>query len=93
MTKVTLTKPLAWGNETITEIALRRPTAGNLRGIKLTAISELDVTTIITLVPRLSLTPLAPDALNALDPADLLSLCVAVAGFFEASSTPSPTTP
>ncbi|SBV94102.1 hypothetical protein KL86APRO_10469 [uncultured Alphaproteobacteria bacterium] len=93
MTKITLSKPLPWGNEEISEIVLRRPTAGDLRGIKLTGIAEMDVNTVMVLLPRISVTPLAKSVLNELDPADVVEVCSALSVFFEASPNASPKTP
>lgn len=90
MTITKLTKPLIFGETTITELSLRRPTAGDLRGIKMQAIGELEVDTILKLAQRLSTTPLAPTTLDDLDSADLLALGAEIAGFFSASPTPSP---
>lgn len=92
MKTITLSKPLTFGEETIGELTLRRPTAGDLRGIKLQGISDMDVNTVLTLLPRICTVPLAPATLHSLDPADLVAVCEAIAGFFVASSSPSPTT-
>lgn len=92
MKKIPLTKPIARGEEKITEIVLRDfDGAGDLRGIKLQAVHEMDVDTILVLVKRLSLTPLAPDELNRISAPDLLSITGAISDFFSASDTPSPT--
>lgn len=92
MKTLTLSKPLTSGTDTVKELTLRRPTAGDLRGIKLQGIADMDVNTVLTLLPRLCTTPLAPSAVNDLDPADMMAVCEVLAGFFVASSTPSPTT-
>lgn len=93
MKTIPLSKPLIWGEQKITELILRRPTAGDLRGIKLQGISDMDVNTIMVVLPRISTTPLAPGVVNDLDPADLLSVCEAISGFFSAQVSPSPKTP
>lgn len=90
MSHIKLIKPLTFGETTIPELVLRRPTAGDLRGIKMQAIGELEVDTILKMAQRLSTTPLAPTTLDDLDPADLLVLGAEIAGFFSASPTLSP---
>ncbi|HVI51513.1 MAG TPA: phage tail assembly protein [Candidatus Sulfotelmatobacter sp.] len=89
---ITLIKPLKFGEDIIAELPLRRPMAGDLRGIKLAAIQELDVTTILSLVQRLSTVPLAPDTLTTMDPVDIVQACEVISGFFVPARTPSPTT-
>lgn len=95
-TTVTLGTPIAYGDKTLSEIRLRRPKGGDLRGIKLSRLEEVDVDTILTLVPRIAITPVSPAQLAELDPADLVELAAAVVGFFApatAPASPSPTTP
>jgi hypothetical protein len=95
-TTVTLGTPIPYGDKTLAEITLRRPKAGDLRGIKLARLEEVDIDTITTLVPRIAITPVSPAQLAELDPADLVELAAAVVGFFApatAPASPSPTTP
>lgn len=98
-TSVTLGTPIPYGQDkTLAEITLRRPKAGDLRGIKLARLEEVDIDTITTLVPRIAITPVSPAQLAELDPADLVELAAAVVGFFApapatAPASPSPTTP
>ncbi|KFA28137.1 tail protein, partial [Xanthomonas vasicola pv. vasculorum NCPPB 1326] len=42
------------GEQTITQINVRKPGAGELRGLKLTDVLQLDVTALATLLPRIS---------------------------------------
>ncbi len=93
MKTIPLSKPLAWGEQKIAELNLRRPTAGDLRGIKLQSLSDMDVNSVLAILPRISMTPLAPGAVNDIDPADLVAIGEAIAGFFVASASPFPTTP
>jgi hypothetical protein len=81
--KVRLSSPLQFGDQSIDILSLRRPTAGDMRGIKLRDIIDMDVSTICILAERISLTPLAPSQLKDLDPADLLQLSVTISNFFE----------
>lgn len=86
---VPLSAPILFGEEKIGELILRRPTSGDLRGIKLSALHELDTNTILTLLPRICTVPLPPNF--DLDPADLLQVCAAITGFFLPLGTRSPT--
>jgi len=67
----------------ITEITLRRPAAGELRGLKLGDLINGDVNATIRLVPRISQPTLTEQEAAALDPADLLACADAVAGFLQ----------
>jgi hypothetical protein len=89
---VALGTPLTFGDQTISELTLRRPNAGDLRGIKLTNVQEMEVSTLLALLPRISLTPVAKDTLNGLDPADVVALYACLADFFTALTEPSPKT-
>jgi|GEM_PF-6830553 len=92
MQTVTLTKPLTWGDKTISEFTMRDlDRAGDLRGIKLRDIHDGDVNTILTLTARLSMTPLPPNAVDDISPADVTVIAEKILGFFSGSTTPSPT--
>lgn len=93
MEKITLSKPIPYGDTLLSEITLREPTAGDLRGIDLASINRVDVDTTLKLVARLSVTHVVEAQLSALHPYDLGRLSGAVVGFFAEPEAPSPTTP
>lgn len=75
---IKLTVPLTHGAETITELCItRRPTAGDLRGVK---ISELTFDDIITVASRLVALP--PSELNTMDLSDFTELSGVIGAFF-----------
>lgn len=83
ITIVKLTRPLTEGRpEPITSVILREPGSGDLRGLKLTDVMQMDVTAMTRLLPRLTNPALAPSEIEALGPADFMSLCTGVVGFF-----------
>lgn len=88
---VTLDFPLTRGDKTTSQLTLRKPKAGALRGIKLADLLQLDVEAICKVVPRI-----CPDITEAemreLDPADLTEIATAVIGFFVKVDKDSPTT-
>lgn len=53
-----------------TKITVRKPGSGELRGLTLMALSQLDVTALHTLAPRITNPPIAKGAV--MDPADLM---------------------
>lgn len=80
---VALDKPIIRGEQKITHVALRRPLAGELRGINLAAlIREMDYGALELLLPRVSTPTLTRADVAQLDPADLAALASEVILFF-----------
>ncbi|OLH88174.1 tail protein [Xanthomonas oryzae pv. oryzae] len=79
---VSLEQPIVRGEQTITQLSVRKPGAGELRGLKLTDVLQLDVTALAILLPRISSPTLTTTDVNAMDPADLLAVGQEVALFF-----------
>lgn len=78
---VTLDTPLKRGEQTVTRVELRKPLAGELRGVHLAELLQLDVDSIIKVAPRITSPALAEIELRRMDPADLLALGTKIAGF------------
>jgi Phage tail assembly chaperone proteins, E, or 41 or 14 len=78
---ITLSQPIKRGETKIIVIELRRPVAGELRGLNLTDLLQMDVTALTRVLPRISTPTLTEVEVMALDPADLLQLGATVAGF------------
>ncbi|MBH3411451.1 phage tail assembly protein [Pseudomonas putida] len=76
---VELDTPVKRGESTITVVMLRKPSSGELRGIQLSDLLQMDVGALIKLVPRISL--LTEGEVRAMDPADLVAIGVKVTGF------------
>lgn len=79
---VTLTRPVPRSEMTIATVTLREPSAGDMRGLKLTDVLQMDVATMTRLIPRISDPGLAPDEVSALTGGDLVTLAGTVVGFF-----------
>ena len=79
---VELDFPLQRGDTTLHTITLRKPVAGELRGIKLTELLALDVAAVQQLLPRVTTPTMTAHEVAQLDPADLTELATKVAGFF-----------
>lgn len=79
---VTLTEPVQRGDTTIASVTLREPRAGDMRGLKLTDVLQMDFATMRRLIPRISEPGLAPDELDALPGGDFVTLSGTVVGFF-----------
>jgi hypothetical protein len=68
---ITLDTPIQRGNTTITEIVLRKPNAGELRGLSLQRLHAADADELLKLLPRITSPSLTPPECAQLDPADL----------------------
>ncbi len=79
---VTLDQPITRGDTSIDALTLRKPQAPELRGLKLTALLEMEVTALYLLIPRIAMPPITQAEAEALDPADLTTCAVEIAGFF-----------
>lgn len=82
MTKVTLIEPLTIDGEDIAEITLRRPNGGDLRGLKLSELLQLDVGSVMRLVPRISAPYVSESQMAEMSAADLTKFATGVVGFF-----------
>ncbi|WP_347004008.1 phage tail assembly protein [Enterobacter roggenkampii] len=69
------------GKTEITEIVLRKPQSGALRGTRLQAIMDMDVSAMMTVIPRISSPTLTAQEMAELDPADLTAMAVEVVTF------------
>lgn len=91
---VTLDTPIARSGGNVTAVTLRKPTAGELRGVQLGALLQMEVGALLTVLPRITQPSLTVQELAAMDPADLLQIGVEVAGFLltkaQRPSTDSP---
>jgi uncharacterized protein involved in outer membrane biogenesis len=79
---ITLETPIARGDTTIATLQIRKPTAGELRGLQLQSLMQGDVNAIIALIPRITLPPLIQHEAEQLELADLAAICGTVTGFF-----------
>ncbi|PZP30452.1 MAG: phage tail assembly protein [Roseateles depolymerans] len=78
---VTLDTPIKRGDTTITTIELRKPRAGELRGVALYDLVRMDVAAVQTVLPRITVPTLTRPEVDALDPADLFQLAAEVSAF------------
>jgi hypothetical protein len=78
---VTLDQPFQRGETTVEAIRLRKPAAGELRGLQLAQLTQLDYASLETLLPRISEPMLTKSEVAQLDPADLLALSSEVVDF------------
>jgi len=85
---VTLDEPITRGDETITALTLRKPSAGELRGVSLLELAQLDVGALHKVLPRITTPTLTEHDISRLCPADLLAIGAEIAGFFARKDAP-----
>lgn len=78
---VTLDTPIPREGDKVEKVTLRKPMAGELRGLSLAEVINLDVDSITKLVPRISNPTLTEHEVRNMDPADLTECGKEIAGF------------
>ncbi|MFU1517539.1 phage tail assembly protein [Vreelandella alkaliphila] len=78
---VELDTPIKRGKTDITEINVRKPLSGALRGVALVDLLNMDTRSLQKVLPRITEPALTEADCRELDPADLLQLGTAVSNF------------
>lgn len=78
---VTLDTPIRRGTTSIDSITLRKPSSGELRGVSLVELLQMDVGSLIKVLPRISSPSITAVEVAGMDPADLLALSSKISGF------------
>ncbi|GAB3380783.1 phage tail assembly protein [Spongiibacter taiwanensis] len=78
---ITLKKPIKRGEQEITELTLRKPNTGALRGCRLSMLLNSDVDSLITVLPRITEPALTEQDIADMDVKDLVSCAGEVVGF------------
>ncbi len=79
---VTLAQPIIRGDKEITQLQLRKPKAGELRGLSMGDVVGMDVTALIKLTPRISDPVLTEAEVADLDADDFTEIAGTIRGFF-----------
>ncbi|MCW2370190.1 phage tail assembly protein [Sphingobium sp. B11D3D] len=79
---VILENPIKRGDTEIRRVDLRKPKAGELRGISLQALGQSDVQSLITVIPRITMPPLTEPEVANLEVEDLAAFGNVIFGFF-----------
>ncbi|PZP26690.1 MULTISPECIES: phage tail assembly protein [Pseudomonas] len=78
---VTLDTPITRGETKIEQLTLRKPMSGELRGVTLADLAQMDVLALRKVLPRITSPALTEIEIGRMDPADLLQCGVAVGSF------------
>lgn len=79
---VDLDQPIERGEQAIAKLTLKKPMGGELRGLNLVNLTQLDVNSLHKLLPRICTPAISEQDVQGMDPADLLACAAEVAGFF-----------
>lgn len=90
---VQLDEPIRRGDTVIEAIQLRKPKAGELRGVSLVDVANLDVMALQKVLPRITTPTLTTAEVNQLDLADLMQLGAEVAYFLATKANRSLASP
>jgi hypothetical protein len=90
---IELDQPIKRDGQVIESITLRKPAAGELRGLLLLNVLNMEVETLATLLPRITIPTIHKAEVLAMDPADILAAGIEIAGFLQqkGKQTDSPT--
>jgi hypothetical protein len=78
---VTLDAPIKRGKTTIDVITLRKPSSGELRGVQLVELLNMDVATLMKILPRITTPGITAPEAAGMDPADLLACGSKISAF------------
>ena len=84
---VTLEFPIVRGATTITQLHLRKPKAGALRGINLAELLMLRAESVMVLLPRITEPPLLKHEVENMEPVDLIACATEVVDFLVPQAT------
>ena len=88
MAKITLSQPFKIDGKEITEINIRKPKAGELRGINLLDLLQMKTEVVVTVLSRVSSPHLTEQQAFELDIADVVKAGAALVGFFSQEAAP-----
>lgn len=78
---INLDTPIIRGEQQIEQVTLRKPMSGELRGVTLSDLAQMDVLALRKVLPRISTPSLNDVEVGRMDPADLFQCGLAVASF------------
>lgn len=69
------------GEQKITEVTMRKPMSGELRGVTLSDLGQMDVLALRKVLPRITTPTLTDAEIGRMDPADLMACGLVICGF------------
>lgn len=90
---VTLEEPITRGDQTIGTVTVRRPSAGQLRGLNLLDLMQMKTDAMVEVLPRITAPTLLKHEVEKLCPADFTALASEVVLFFAPKAAREQATP
>ena len=90
---VILDTPIKRGSQTVTHVTVRKPRAGELRGVSLVSLLQMDVAALQAVLPRVTSPVLTRPDIDQLDPCDLVQLGTEVSNFLLPKADRAPDIP
>lgn len=81
MMLIALQAPILRGETSIAAITLRKPAAGELRGVVLSDLIRMESTAVMTVLPRITDPALTAPEVASMDPADLMACAMEISSF------------
>ncbi|EPY9203649.1 phage tail assembly protein [Morganella morganii] len=78
---VELDEPIKRGETEITRVTVRKPKSGELRGVRLQVLMEMNVNSMTEILPRITDPSLTKPEIGAMPPGDLLNMSIEVVNF------------
>ncbi|MPV86905.1 phage tail assembly protein [Ostreibacterium oceani] len=82
---ITLSQPIARDGNDITQLTLREPRAGDLRGLKLLDVFQLDIDAVAVLLSRIATPSIIASEVNQFSLTDLQRVSEGLVGFLDSS--------
>ncbi len=79
---ISIISPIKRNGENLTELKLRKPRAGQMRGLKTGDLMTGDVNSVIVILSRISEPVLVADEIENMDPSDFAECCGVIRDFF-----------
>ena len=84
--EIELSTPIINGTNEITKFSMRKPLAGDLRGIKLLNFIDADVDSLAKVLPRITIPALAEQDVYKMDITDLANVVLEISDFLKPKS-------
>ena len=85
--EITLETGIVRGGQTFSTLRIRKPKAGELRGLQLDSLMSGDVNAVMSVLPRISSPSITAEEAEGLEMPDLIACAGAIKGFFMSKET------
>lgn len=82
MEKITLIEPIVRGETTITELTIRKPKSGELRGLSIQELMNSRIASTLDILPRITIPPITQVEADNLETEDMAAAAGVIIGFF-----------